>query len=373
MAIKPFKLERFLGVHEFSTKYLLSSSDCESLSIGELLAFESDATEKFHRHWLGYTEPMGDPELRTTIASIFSSINAEDVLVCSGAEEPIYLFIQTMLKAGDRVIVQSPCYQSVQSIPESLGCEVSLWQVHYVDGKPIFDLGELEQLMTLQPKVLFLNTPHNPTGYHFTKEEQQAIISLARKYGTIILCDEVYRELEHDPAVQIPAIADVYEHGVSIGVLSKAYGLPGLRIGWLISKRKDILEEAASLRDYTTICNSAPSEFLATLTLRNRKKVLDRNLGIVNKNLDLLDIFFEKYEDLFTWYRPNAGPVSFVRMKFDQPDLAFAEEVVQKQQVLLLPGYVFDYPRFFRVGFGRKNMSQSLEQFELFVNQRWGR
>lgn len=367
MNIKPFKLERFYTIHEFTAKYLLCSSDCEAMTIGELLQLEEDASAHFNNVWLGYTETTGSSSLRQNISSIYSSITADEILVCSGAQEPIFLFSQALLKSGDEVIIQFPCYQSIQSVPESLGCKVVSWTVRYDGDKPVFDMDELSKLINNKTKVIYLNSPHNPTGYHFTMEDQMAIVELARKHNCIIFSDEVYRELEHSAIDKIPAIADVYEYGVSLGVMSKAYGLPGLRIGWIATKRKDILEKMAVLKEYTTICNAAPSEFLAGVALRNREKILNRNLEIVRKNLSLLNTFFNSFSELFSWHQPTAGPIGFVRMKFDYDDMEFANKVVKEKSVLLLPGEIYDYKGYFRVGFGRKNMPLALEKFEEFV------
>lgn len=369
MTIKPFKLERFYTIHEFTAQYLLCSSDCESMTIGDLLQLEEGAAEEFINLPLSYTETKGNPTLRQDISSIYTSMTADEVLVCTGAQEPIFLFSQAILNSGDEVIVQFPYYQSVQSVPESLGCKVVNWTVKYIDNKPEFGIDELAKLITSKTKVIYLNSPHNPTGHHFSKEEQIAIVALARKNDCIIFCDEVYRELEHQPEYSIPAFADAYENGVSLGVMSKAYGLPGLRIGWVVSKNKEILEKMAILKEYTTICNSAPGEFLAGVALRNRDKILKRNLEIVQTNLPLLNAFFNRYPELFTWFQPNAGPIGFVKMNFEYDDMEFVEKVVKDKNVLLLPGDIYDYRGFFRVGFGRKNMPIALEKFEEFVKE----
>lgn len=367
MTIKPFKLERYFSIHEFTAEYPLCNSDCESMSIEDLLSLEEGAKEKFMNQWLGYTETKGNPALRQDISATYHSLKSEDVLVCAGAQEPIFLFCQALLKAGDEAIIQFPCYQSVQSIPESMGCKVLNWEVRYKAGKPSFDLDTLRRLITNKTKVLFLNTPHNPTGFHFTKEEQAEIVEIARQNGIFIFSDEVYRELEHRPEYAISAFADVYEDGISLGVMSKSYGLPGLRIGWLAAKNHKILESVAVLKEYTSICSSGPSEFLAGVGLRNRQSILARNLSIVKHNLPLLDTFFAKYAHLFSWYKPHAGPIAWVQLKIQEDDMAFAQKVIKEKKVLLLPGELYEYPGYFRVGFGRKHMPKSLEKFEEFI------
>ncbi|MBU2945779.1 aminotransferase class I/II-fold pyridoxal phosphate-dependent enzyme [Zobellia uliginosa] len=367
MKIKPFKLERYYTLHEHSAKYSLCNSDCEAMTIADLLSLENGAKEAFNNTWLGYTHTQGSPELRRDITTIYSKITAEDVIVCTGAQEPIFLFSHAMLNSDDEVIVQTPCYQSLKSVPESIGCKVLSWHVRYEKNVPCFDIEALKKMITNKTKVIYLNAPHNPTGFLFTKEEQQAIIELARINNIIIFCDEVYRELEHNPSFAIPAFADAYENGVSIGVLSKAYGLPGLRIGWLATKNQSILEKVAILKEYTTICNAGPSEFLAGVALRNRHAILDKNLKIIQDNLPLYDIFFTKYADLFSWYKPNAGPIAFVKMHFDTNDMDFAEQVLKEKSVLILPSGVYDFNGYFRIGFGRQKTPEALEQFESFV------
>ena len=367
MKIKPFKLERYYTLHEHTAKYSLCNSDCEAMTIGELLSLEKGAKEAFEKSWLGYTHTQGSPELRQDISTIYSKITPENLTVCTGAQEPIFLFSHAVLYSDDEVIVQTPCYQSLQSVPESIGCKVLNWNVHYEKNTPCFDIGALKKMITSKTKVIYLNAPHNPTGYLFTKEEQQAIIELARINNIIIFCDEVYRELEHNPSFAIPAFADVYENGVSIGVMSKAYGLPGLRIGWLATQNQAISEKVAILKEYTTICNAGPSEFLAGVALRNRHTILDKNLKIIQSNLPLYNTFLTKYADLFSWYKPNAGPIAFVKMHFDTNDMAFADRLLKEQSVLILPGGIYDYPGYFRIGFGRKTIQEALEKFEVFI------
>ncbi|MFK8161341.1 MAG: aminotransferase class I/II-fold pyridoxal phosphate-dependent enzyme [Lewinella sp.] len=369
MTIKPFKLERYYTKYEFTAKYSLCNSDCEAMTVGDLLAMEEGAADKFQNLWLGYTETKGHPELRRDIAGIYGKITDQDLLVCTGAQEPIFLFAQANLAPGDEVIVQSPCYQSLQSVPEGIGCKVLNWMVQYEGNRPTFGLDTLEGMVTDKTKAILLNAPHNPTGFHFTKAEQLAIIEIARKRNIIVFCDEVYRELEHRPEYALPAFADVYENGVSVGVMSKAYGLPGLRIGWLATRNKSVLENVAVLKEYTTICNSAPSEFLAGVALRNRQQILQQNLQIIHDNLPRYDRFFEKHGDLFSWYKPNAGPIAFVKMNFGSDDMAFAKRVLNEGGILLLPGGIYDYGGYFRIGFGRKEIPKALEQFESFVMQ----
>jgi len=370
MYISPFKLERFYSRHEFTAKYLLCSSDAESMSIKDLLALEDGATEKLMGHWLGYTETQGAPWLRQEITKLYTSCNPNEILVHSGAQEAIFLCVHALLNKGDHIIVQTPCYQSFISVPESFSCIVSKWEMEYDEEKWKINLAKLESLIQPNTKMLIINTPHNPTCYQFTIDEVNEIIRIARKHNLILLSDEVYRGLEHDTNHIIPAFCDVYENALSLHVMSKSYGLPGLRIGWLASHRKDLLEKIWIFKEYTTICNSAPSEMLAAIALRNADKIIERNLAIVKNNLAILEPFFEKYKALFGgWKRPRAGVTAFVKLKKQSNDDAFVAEVLRSKNVLLLPGTIYNYPGFFRIGFGRSNMPEALEQFTLYLEE----
>jgi aspartate/methionine/tyrosine aminotransferase len=189
-------------------------------------------------------------------------------------------------------------------------------------------------------------------------------VEIAHSHGILLFSDEVYRESEYLAEQRLPAACDLSENAVSLGVMSKTYGLAGLRIGWVATHNTRVYETMASLKDYTTICNSAPSEFLAELALRHRERLIERNVGIIVSNLALLDRFFERHRDTFSWQRPKAGPIAYPR--FLEGDIqAFCDRLVKEDGVLLLPGTVFDdRENHFRIGFGRKDTSEGLEQLE---------
>jgi aspartate/methionine/tyrosine aminotransferase len=193
--------------------------------------------------------------------------------------------------------------------------------------------------------------------------------ALAASRGILLFSDEVYRESEHDIKDRLPAACDLNSEAISLGVISKSYGLAGLRIGWVATKNQKILKRMAELKDYTTICNSAPSEFLAELGLRHRKVLLLRNLQIIESNLKLLDRFFEKNRSFIKWVRPRAGTLAFPELLVGGSATTFCEKIVKERGVMLLPGEVFGaYSAHFRIGFGRKNMPEALEQLDSFLN-----
>ncbi|MCQ1536997.1 aminotransferase class I/II-fold pyridoxal phosphate-dependent enzyme [Methanosarcina sp. KYL-1] len=371
MRIKDFKLERFFAKYEFSAPYLLSSSDCESFTVAELLALEENAEEQFKNLRLGYTEAQGNPELRDEISKLYDNVKPEEVLVFSGAEEGIFIFMNVLLEPGDHIIVQCPAYQSLYAVAEAIGCRVTTWEMKPENWwRP--DLGLLKKSIceNKNTKAIILNSPHNPTGFQFSGEEFDAIVEIAKANGLYVFSDEVYRFLEYDPRDRLPAAADLYEKGLSLGVMSKTFGLPGLRIGWIAAKDRKLLRRLAAFKDFTTICNSAPSEFLAALALRHREILIERNLEIVRKNLELLDAFFEKHTGLFEWIRPGAGPIAFPELRPDIDVEEFCVDLAEKNGVLLLPGTMYDIGgRQFRIGFGRKNMPEALKEFEKYIEK----
>ena len=366
MQLPPFKLERYFARYEFAVKHLLCASDCEAMTIAELLALEDGASEAFQDHWLGYTESAGDPGLRREIARLYTTVEPDQILVHTGAEEAIFLFMQAALCPGDHVIVHWPCYQSLFEVARSLGCTVTFWRAREENGWAL-DLEELKEAIRPATRAVILNTPHNPTGYLMPAADQAVLVEIAREAGLLLFSDEVYRESEYDPADRLPAACDLDERAVSLGVLSKTYGLPGLRIGWVATRNAAVYRRMAALKDYTTICNSAPSEFLAAVALRRRQSLAARSRDTIAANLILLDDFFARHADRFAWVRPKAGPIAFPRLK--QDDAAdFCHRLVTEAGVLLLPGAMYDHPKnHFRIGFGRRHLPEALAALERFV------
>ena len=369
MQITPFRIEEYMGEYEFAAKYLLSSSDAESQTIEELLALEPGAHDAFLKLWCGYTESPGAPWLREVLATIYTQIRPDQLVVVAAAEEAIFLFYHALLTAQDHAIVETPCYESALSVPKSTGAAVSEWRRSPENGWA-HDLGAFEALLRPNTRALYINTPHNPTGLLMRPEIFRGVLELAARHGIYVFSDEVYRELEHHPATRLSAGCDLYDRAVSLGSVSKTYGLPGLRLGWLACHDTALLQKIISLKHYTTICASAPSEYLTALAFRHRQKFIDRNLEIVLGNLRQLSAFFARHADRFSWTPPNAGTIGFARLLPEQDVQAFCERLVRQAGVLLLPGTVYDQPGHIRFGYGRRNMPESLAQFESWFTSR---
>jgi len=363
-----FKLEEYFTKYEFKAPFLFCTSDCEPYSCKEVLSLaDSECLEMWESLSLGYTETEGLPLLRQEIAKQHGYLPSTHVLTHAGAEEAIYCTTKSLLKKNDHVIVLTPCYQSLEALPRSIGAEVTPIELDPAKEWAL-DLEKLEDALSPRTKMIITNYPHNPTGALLSKEEFHTLIALARKNNCYILSDEVYRFMEINPADRLPPITALYEKGISIGVMTKAYGLGGLRIGWSASQNQEAIKNIASYKNYTSICNASPSEALALIALRNQNTLLKRNQNICTSNLHHLDTFFENNKQLFSWTRPKGGCTGFVQLHAEIPVEQFAHNLLEQTGILILPSSIYSYPKnFFRIGFGRKNIPHILSLFEKYI------
>ncbi len=361
MQLKTFKLERYFAEHEFTARHLLSASDCESMTLPELLALADEETRGlWERLWLGYTESAGHPLLREQIAELYAGVEAADVLVAA-PEEAIFILMHALLEPGDEVVLTWPCYQSLEEIARSLGCQIERWQLHAENGAWRLDPDELHELITSRTKLITVNFPHNPTGYLPEHETWHSIVGTAEEHGITLFSDEMYRGLEYDEAQRLPSACETYEKAVTLSGLSKSFGLPGLRTGWLATRDSELLRRAGEMKDYTTICSSAPSEVLSIVALRAMARIVARNRQIVRSNVDHAERWFASRPDAFEWLAPLAGPVAFPRLRLPGSSLEFADAAVRERGVMIAPGEMFDMPGHFRVGLGRRNFVEALK------------
>ena len=369
MPINPFKLERYFAQYEFKTKYLLSSSDCESLSLTELLQMASpENLELWQGLKLGYTESSGHPLLRKEVSRLYARINPDQVVIAA-PQEAIYIAMQTLLSPGDHVIAVSPAYQSLYEVARSIGCRLTPWKLEAGPDGWTLDLEHLERSITERTRLIVLNFPHNPTGHLIEHSEMAQIIEMAWQRGIHVFSDEMYRGLEYEERQRLPAACDLYAHAISLAGLSKAYGLPGLRIGWLATQDRVLLARFFAFHDYTTICNSAPSEILGIMALRARDRIVERNLRILRANLGAASHFFSAHSNLFTWMPPRAGSVAFPKLEARIPVVDFCRELLEKEEVMVVPGTMFDFVgNHFRVGLGRSNLPEVLEKVDGWIH-----
>lgn len=369
MDIPPFALERYFGRYEFSAPYMLSAADCETWTPDELFAMEEGSRDAFCSMRLMYTESQGDPALRKEIAAITDGgTGADDCVVFAGAEEAIFITMHALLSPGDHAVVLFPAYQSLHEVARHVGAEVSYWELHEEEGgwRPRMD--ELRALIRPETRCIIVNTPHNPTGFHFSAAEMNELIAIAKEHDCWLFCDEVYRFGEYDPSALLPAVASQYAKGISVGVMSKSFGLAGLRLGWVATPDRDLLSRILAWKDYTTICTSAPAEVLSGIALRHADTIIERNRAILNENLPLLRDFFARHHDRFEWMEPRAGPVCFPRYLGEEGAEAFCDTIIRETGVVLLPSAVYGAgDHHIRFGFGRRDMVPALAVLDEYL------
>ncbi len=369
-----FKLEVYLGKWEFAAKWHMTPSDAQTLSIKELLAL-ADAEDRaaWEELPLSYIETWGTPKLRRAIAATYQGAVPEDVLAFAGAEEGLYCAMHALLGKDDHALIVTPNYQSAEQVPLSL-CAVDGVALRE-DRNWDLDLDELKAKIRPNTKLISINFPHNPTGKIIDRATFDALIALCRKHGIWLFSDEVYRGLEIDPAKRLPAAVEAYERGLSLGVMSKAYGLPGLRVGWIACKDHDLLARMERIKHYLSICNAGPSEHLATIALKARDQVIGRNVALLKDNLQAVERFFADYPGRFAWYRPDGGCVAFPRYLGSDGVENFCRRLVEEAGIVLLPASIYHSSLNpvsadrFRIGIGRTYTKDGLEEMRKFLGK----
>ncbi|MDP3093747.1 MAG: aminotransferase class I/II-fold pyridoxal phosphate-dependent enzyme [bacterium] len=354
MKIQPSKLREWNTKFEFSTKINISDCSIYPLTLKELFLIAGKGAKKeFEKLSLGYTKTWGEDILRQEIAKTYQNIKADNILVTNGAIEAIFLIMNVLSNTGDEMISFFPNYQALFQIAKTCGVKIKWWKL---DEKKYFspDFNQLSRLITKDTKAIIINQPQVPTGFVFTKSDYLTLIKICRKCGLYLVSDEVCRWLYLDKSNGISPAVDLYDKAISIGDVSKSFGAGGLRIGWLASQNREILEKCIPLRGYTTMSNSAPSEYLATLILRNRKEILKSRLTTAEINYQLLDKFVRKNIDKISLIMPAGGVTVFPKLKLKINSLNFCKKLIEKKNTMLVPGTVYGMPKNLRLGFGCK-------------------
>jgi aspartate/methionine/tyrosine aminotransferase len=349
------------------------------MTIRELLALGTPGDrEAFLDLGLGYTDTWGEAPLREAVAATHERVAPADVLCFAGAEEGLFWALQALAGPGDHVLATVPNYQSMETLLRATGAEV--------EGIPLdpdrgwaLDLDRLTDAFRPETRLVAVNFPNNPTGALPEPETFRELVRRCDARGIRVFSDEVYRGLEADPARTLPAAADLSPRALSLNVLSKAYGLPGLRVGWIACRDAELLGRLERLKHYTSICDAGPSDFLAALALRHGEVLKARNRALIAENLPLFDAFFARHRDLFDWAPPQGGCVAFPRFLGAEGVETFCRELVEQAGVLLLPASLFRSDLApvpadrFRIGVGRRDPAPALAAFEAFLAGRHGR
>lgn len=369
-----FRLETHFSKWEFKARYHMTASDAESISLRELLNMASaDDREAFENMWLGYTETFGAEDLRETIASTYAHRNVSEILCFAGASEGIFAANSVLLDKDSHAIVVTPNYQSHETLPLAI-CEATGVPLNPDDSWSL-DIDRVAEAIRPNTRLLTMNFPHNPTGAILPRDRFDALIELCRKHGIYVLHDEIFNGLGPSDAKHLPFVADVYERGLSLNVMSKSYGLPGLRIGWIACQEPEIISKMERMKHYLSICSSGPSERLTIIALKNGDKLIKRNCAIIDENLPKWDAFFAKHDDLFDWQRPQGSCTGFPRYNGEDGVEAFARSLAEDRGVLVLPSSIYhselgETPQDrFRIGFGRKNLDDGLAVMDAHIER----
>jgi aspartate/methionine/tyrosine aminotransferase len=361
-------LSRYVARWAPSAEHVLCSSDVEAWRLDEVLAL---AGPEDRAAWdalgLGYTPAAGGPALRAEIASLYDDVDPTQVVCFSGVEEAVFVMVNVLLGQGDHAVAPCPGYASLHQVARAAGAQVNLVPLAEETGWSL-PIERLRAAMRPTTRLLMVNWPHNPTGALPDREAFAAMLGLAEEAGALVLSDEAYRLLEHDPRDRLPAAAECSAGAVSVAGLSKPFGLAGLRVGWAVSRDHDLLARASAFRDYLSGCTAGPSEALAVIALRARDEMLSRSRRLIAGNLQLLDEFLSRHDDTFRWHRPPAGSTAFLRLDDRLCADRFADDLRRAEGVLVLPGSVYGYAgNHLRVSFGGADFASALARIERFT------
>lgn len=370
--MREFALEAYFARWEFAARHQLTASDSESLTLPDLVDLADDEDRaRWENLELGYTDPRGSPWLRRTIAGLYDGLTQDGILCFAGAQEGIHCAMHALLRPADHAIVVTPNYQSAETIPLGL-CDVTGVPLDPARGWTL-DIAEIARAIRPNTRLVSINFPNNPTGKILERDRFDALVALCRQHGLWLFSDEVYRLIERDPAYRLPQAVDAYERGLSLNVMSKAYGLPGLRIGWIACRDPALLQAMGGVKHYLSICNAGPSEVLANIALKSASRIIGRNRQLANANLVVLQRFIAEFPESFEWHVPEGGVTGYVHYKGPEGVEAFAGRLIEEEGVLLLPASVYHSELGptpadrFRIGFGRSGLAAGLDAMRRFL------
>jgi len=361
MKIELFKMERMQSTWENVVTYNLSESGVHPIPLQELIS-QSELDELLNLE-LGYCQTNGTPELRKAISRLYPGSNPDQILVTNGSSEANFILIWSNIESGDEALFMLPNYMQMWGLLRGFGAAVKPFYLREgLNWAP--DMGDLKKLVTKKTKLIVVTNPNNPTGAILSEESMKSIIELAQEADAWILSDEVYQgaEFEGGPA---PSFFGKYDKVIVVNGLSKAYGLPGLRIGW-IAAPEDFIKRLWSYHDYTTISPSILSDHLAQIALspENKEKIRKRTNSILKSNFALMESWLRQRNDLFEFIPPRAGAIAFVRYNLRINSTQLVNKLIHEKSVLVVPGDHFEMDHYLRLGFGEKE-KKLLEALEL--------
>jgi aspartate/methionine/tyrosine aminotransferase len=349
---QPFVMERMMSKFEKEVDYNLSESGVHPLTLKELLQDDPDGVAKLLATEMDYAHANGIPELRKNIASLYPGAGPENVLVTVGAIEANYDILWSVLSAGDEVVVMLPNYMQIWGLAKNLNLALKTFTLDEKNGWAP-DLDGLKKAVTGKTKLIAICNPNNPTGYILKNEEMDVLIETARRAGAWILADEVYAGAERLADEQTPSFYGKYEKVLAVGSLSKAYGLPGLRIGWVVGPAP-VVDEIWARHEYLTLSASMLSNHLAAIALSPgvRPRLIQRTRGFIRRGFPILEKWMNEHREILSTTPPQAAAIAFVRYRLDIPSTQFAERLRVEKKVLIVPGDHFGLDHFVRISFG---------------------
>ena len=368
MKIETFDLERIQSLYENVVEFNLTESGLHPYTMRELL--EETEIEAIKDIRLGYGQTNGAPELRDAISRLYNGAHRRNVLATNGSAEANFINIWSNLESGDDLVLMLPNYMQIWGLARALGITVNPFHLkETLAWAP--DLTELKKMITPCTRMIALCNPNNPTGATLSMDHMREIVDLAAAADAWIYCDEVYRGAELD-GNEIPSFFGMYHKVIVSGGLSKAYGLPGLRMGWLVGP-EDIVEKAWSYNDYITISTGMLSQEIAIRVLQPelRARVLRRNRGMLRENIRAVQAWVESHRDLFHMIPPRAGGMAFIRYDMEMNSRELANRLRTKKGVFIMDGDCFGMDHYIRIGFGAEKayLLAGLERIDQFLRE----
>lgn len=348
---QPFAMERMMSKWENVVAYNLSESGVHPITVRALVD-DPAAIEELLTTELNYPQTNGIIELRERIAALYPGATADNVLVTVGCAEANFVALQTLLMPGDEMVMMLPNYMQIWGISHNLGIQLKPFHLREERGwSP--DLDELSDVVSEKTKLIAVCNPNNPTGYILSEAEMDDIVAAAARVGAWLLADEVYSGAERLTDTQTPSFWGRYNKVLAMNSLSKAYGLPGLRIGWVVAPA-DTVDELWARHEYTTISTTMLSNRLAAIALspQVRPRLIRRARDYIRRGFPILDGWLESHEGTFTLIPPRAAAIAFARYNLDVNSTDLVERLICEKGVLIVPGDHFGLDHYLRISFG---------------------
>jgi aspartate/methionine/tyrosine aminotransferase len=373
MRLERFELERIQSEWEHHVKYNLSESGVEPLHIKDLLD-TPELKDQLLDMQLGYSQTNGTVALREAISFHYPGITSEHILATAGGAEANFLVTCWLRKENpdrDELVFMIPNYMQIGGIWKNLGGKVIPFKLEMIDGKWVPDFKGLKAAVSKKTAAIVICTPNNPTGKLLTEEDLKIIVDIAAEHGSWVLSDEIYRGTEILEG-KAPSVHGLSDRVLITSSLSKAYGLPGLRLGWVVCPTPEVAIQLWTYSDYTTICPAKVSDWLATLALSPdiQTKIEKRTRKVVRENWTIVEKWIASHSDMMSAIAPEAAAICFIKLRDDIDSLDFTMRLKKEKSVLLSPGDYFKMPGFIRIGFGseKEYLESALEKIsELLV------